>query len=1057
MADSFEQIFEQFSAFEAAAASPILAALDTVENKAKGTERALSKMASTDDKLKRLADTTKTVDVQLDMARDTAKDTTTEIREGFEQTNQRLRQVDRRLEQVERSFKQVNTGARGIRDYNNDIQRAARSTRNFDREVENVNEALDAQVRKTKQLTDAQEALNRARRRGRPPPGTETGTFGGGAGVGGLGFLAGFGAVGAAGNAVGNAFTLNRILNTIRAEGASEAQIAVARETIGSVSGATRFTAEDVGTFILNSMRAGGEIGDVTRALPMISQLAIAEDMNLEDTGRMIAAAAQSLERPLSQMGNYAEQVTMATSMSPLRPQDIEFIQQRALGAFRIAGGDTADMLAITAELRKTVSSRELLGTAMKNVPLQLTNLAQGRGTKRQLTAKENLRVAGIEMEGRPVTEVFTDILQHAVDTGDRGVIFDIFGMEAGQSIQQLATQEKINNIIQNRQRLIEANGELQRKANIQTDTATNSWEKLLSAITMAGVELVNAIGGGHELETFKDLLDLTTDQVTRFTNYIKANREIISQPFERFTVWLRENKDAVGTFFRTALEVIDPVVKLFVLLTTTVARYMVEHPRLTGVILASLFVWKVFGGLVMMTIFRIGALATALKGIPPLLAALQTGQIPAALPGILAWLTKFQWVRNLLLAIPGAIAPIGAAFAKVTGIVGAFITATAALSGWIIALIAAAVAGLVVLVVRNWEAIKGMFGAVGDFFKAVVMYFYELGKTFVVGLQLVFHPLFEEIGAAVDWIWEKLKVVGSWIESVFLKPITAVTNWLQKTTGKITGATVELREQRAPIDAHRERQRTYKEAVKTFRQEDVIRRTLETQRIVEASGNAEAQAMLKTWKEERSALLKGEQTEIDTRKELEAFVKRLETIQEMAKTPPEAEAPAAAGTTPTAATLPTGALPTAPTTAGNVARVGPSRVEYVDFTSVKDLQVTLESGFQSLTNINSSILDTLRGNSEVIDRANPAFETPFVEHALPNEVNIPAIAPSPQVIVADTPVPQETQATQDTQVVQNISVTINAADGQDPQEIARAVVAELGRGARTNQFGGGS
>ena len=272
------------------------------------------------------------------------------------------------------------------------------------------------------------------------------------------------------------------------------------------VSGGTRFTAEDVGRYMLNSMRSGFDITETTRAMSTIANLAIAEDQTLEDTGRLLSSAAQALERRLSQMAPYTEMVSRATSMSPLRPQDIEFINQRALAAFRSAGGTEIDQLAILAELRKTVSSRELLGTACE---LSLEKLTQSwRVGVPSVNARRGERMTmdyGVETEGKTFLEVFHQIGQ--VGLQDKGLIFDLFGDDAGQSIQQLITEQKLNNVLENRVKLLNAEGEVQRKVDIQRESGTNTFMRLLSSVTTAGIALVNAIGG-KEMENFNSLMN---------------------------------------------------------------------------------------------------------------------------------------------------------------------------------------------------------------------------------------------------------------------------------------------------------------------------------------------------------------------------------------------------------------------------------------------------------------------------------------------------------------------------------------------------------------------
>ena len=767
-----------------------------------------------------------------------------------------LRATTGRLENVERSIKDVNDEGKGLRRYNGLLKRGTDQTKKFDTALNGVTSEIDEQIERMRRQTREQDRLNKARMKGsripdsaapspdhawvrghyrkghwRRKPGTrpnETG-FGraGGrgrgsgmyGGVGGLAFAGAYGAQRGVRSAFSNAFTVNQLLTTIRAEGATNAQVAGARETILKVSGQTRFTAEDVGTYILNSMRSGFSITETTRALPDIAGLAIAEDKSLEDSGRLLSQAAQAMERPLSQMRPYTEQVSLATSMSPLRPEDIEFINQRALSTFRIAGGTETDLLAILAELRKTVSSRRLLGTALRSIPSELHGVMQGRGNRRQQEVWERLvHEEGLQTQGKDFLQVFHDIGKIALN--DKSIILDLFGDVPGLRIQQLITEGKLENIMENRTKLLNAEGNVQKKVDIQKKSGMDTWMRLLSAAGTAGIALVDAMAGmeGIEMKNFNSLMESAMSLIERFTSFVNQNKDKIGKPFKDLADWVDQNKDNIKDFFGSFFSTVKPVIGLFVSMAKRVAQLIVDYPKLIGVLAASFIVWKLLGGHVRRVIFGLQSLPDLMrKGMP------EGGKPIAFWAGMLAILKKVGtrvkdtiglilksglglaplvgWIKGIAVAIGGVVATIGAPI-------------TAAIIA-----VAAVVIGLGALIVRNWETIKALFSSVADFFGAVFQYAAEVVKGWFYIIEPVVSPVLEGINSVFSAIWDTLKGIASWIEDKFIGILERVTGIVTSATELVQSMTGWVKEKNAPAEFRK----TQKEAATYFKSEEFL------------------------------------------------------------------------------------------------------------------------------------------------------------------------------------------------------------------------------------------
>ena len=180
-----------------------------------------------------------------------------------------------------------------------------------------------------------------------------------------------------------------------------------------------------------------------------------------------------------------------------------------------------------------------------------------GRGTRRQTDAWDRLtNQYGLQTEGKDFLQVFHDIGQIAL-RHDKSLILDLFGDEAGLRVQQLITEGKLNNIMENRNKLIAAGGTIQKKEDIQRTSGMNTFLRLLSAATTAGIALVDAMAGtkGTEMRNFNSLMESAISLVDRFTRFVNRNKDAISKPFERLAAWVDTNRDNISKFFKSFLD----------------------------------------------------------------------------------------------------------------------------------------------------------------------------------------------------------------------------------------------------------------------------------------------------------------------------------------------------------------------------------------------------------------------------------------------------------------------------------------------------------------------
>ena len=492
------------------------------------------------------------------------------------------------------------------------------------------------------------------------------------------------------------------------------------------------------------------------------------------------------------------------------------------------------------------------------------------------------------------------------------------------------------------------------------------------------------------------------------------------------------------------------------------VAKLIVDYPRLAGALAASFLTWKLLGGHIARTVIGLrGVWGYMRRGMP------QADAPVGFFAGILATLKNVATrVKDVIVTIFRSglgLAPlvahikgIGAAIAGVFATIGAPITA-------IIATVAALVVGLGALIVRNWGRVKDLFASVADFFGAVFAYAAEVVKGWFYIIEPVIVPVLDAVNSFFKAIWDTLKGIGTWIEDKFIVMLERIKGIVDAATEFFRKETAEVKVANAP----HEFKKTQEQAERFFKSEEFLNIDSKIQATLAdykaKTGQSDLAEQYQMLQDQQAKIASGD-TEIRTRDDLETFTGTFgaflnEAQAELKKRNAELEEAAMPSTMPAPLAPELPELAPLPQSS-MIDRVDPTSVEFVDFRSVADLQTTLESGFTTLANINSGILDTLiktnpllpqaagasvLGETDVIgDKANPLLPQAVIPEPQPSEILAPGVPPLSTM---------ETPSNQPAEVTQHINITINGAD-KDPEEIAQMVVNELDRQQRTNQFG---
>lgn len=146
-----------------------------------------------------------------------------------------------------------------------------------------------------------------------------------------------------------------------------------------------------------------------------------------------------------------------------------------------------------------------------------------------------------------------------------------------------------------------------------------------------------------------------------------------------------------------------------------------------------------------------ISPIATAIAGV----ASTALGAF-ASVASFISMFTKgFSWIKEIVMVLGTALAAIGA-----------IILGAPALVAGIVAAVVAAVGTIVVVVHDNWEAIKGWFAGIGEWFST----------TIIEPIGNAFNTLTEKISSFFSGLWEGIQAiwgtVSSWFSTNVIEPV---------------------------------------------------------------------------------------------------------------------------------------------------------------------------------------------------------------------------------------------------------------------------------------------
>lgn len=147
---------------------------------------------------------------------------------------------------------------------------------------------------------------------------------------------------------------------------------------------------------------------------------------------------------------------------------------------------------------------------------------------------------------------------------------------------------------------------------------------------------------------------------------------------------------------------------------------------------------------------------------------------------------TAAMWVGTQIKMVAGAVATGAAHVAAGVAAAAAWVVANAAmLLG--IGLIIAAVVGLVVVIVKNWDTIKAAAVAVWNWIKDAALFVFEAIKTAIMFYINIYVTAFQLILKGAQLVWEGIKIAAEFIFNVikgviefYINAYVAIFNWIK-------------------------------------------------------------------------------------------------------------------------------------------------------------------------------------------------------------------------------------------------------------------------------------
>ena len=388
-------------------------------------------------------------------------------------------------------------------------------------------------------------------------------------------------------------------IGTLRAETqGTNLDILELRKSILRLAGTSRFTATDVAEATIMATRAGFDLEESLGGIEAVSKLATAESVSMTDAFRAIQGPLAVYGLGLENVTEISDKFSAATSAGATNLAELGRISGRALSPHFEGFGDLNEFLAIAAVLRTRNVMEERVSTVLSNLQPKLSEFARGDGTNRE---KEMLGLLGITSDqfkddtGQVLTafeaiKLFNNAIKQTPNVDAGWAATDLFGADVGRGVIPLLSDDTIQELEKVIGEIQNSTGNVELKFETQLPTIFYQWQSILSAMQDVTLKLF-----GTNEKHFAEVLKRIAIHIQNFAKYLESNSDKIHRFFDGISQWFDQNDEKIVRFFKVLSHGAYNWIKIFGKLGSFLSSLILNFSGLLGVILRTVFYFKIF------------------------------------------------------------------------------------------------------------------------------------------------------------------------------------------------------------------------------------------------------------------------------------------------------------------------------------------------------------------------------------------------------------------------------------------------------------------------------
>lgn len=270
-----------------------------------------------------------------------------------------------------------------------------------------------------------------------------------------------------------------QLRNVATVAGATESELAKLNRTALDLALGTRFNPQEVAQGMYSLASAGQSVNEQISTLPNVLNLAEAAQADLGVTTELVTSTLAQFGLEADQSGRVVDTFTASIANSATNVPRLQVAMANSGSTAKAMNQEFESSVAVLSLLTTAFGNGEKAGTGYKSLLNQLA------------TNGEKLGISVSDAAGnmRPLVEILDEIKEAGIPATE---LMKTFGTEAGPSLAVLLEQGS-DSILKMRDNLL-SNGQAAETAAKQLDTLQGDWDQLMSTISVASIQAVDAI-----------------------------------------------------------------------------------------------------------------------------------------------------------------------------------------------------------------------------------------------------------------------------------------------------------------------------------------------------------------------------------------------------------------------------------------------------------------------------------------------------------------------------------------------------------------------------------